>query len=122
MKPRILVVDDDFEVRKSLKQTLEYAGYEVTLAATGEEGVKLVEHDAPDLVFLDIKMPGMDGYEFASTYRERPGKKAPIVIITAAQSAEKAAAEMDACGYLGKPFGVDQLLAKVSTCIAANGG
>ena len=63
MKARILVIDDDAEIRKSFKMTLEYAGYEVVLAATGEEGVKLVEQEAPDLVFCDIKMPGMDGLE-----------------------------------------------------------
>ena len=61
MKPRLLVIDDDFEVRKSLRMILEYDGYEVSEAATGEEGVKLIEREAPDLVFLDIKMPGMDG-------------------------------------------------------------
>ena len=63
MKPRILVIDDDVEIRKSFKMTLEYAGYDVVLAATGEEGVKLAEQEAPDLVFCDIKMPGMDGLE-----------------------------------------------------------
>ena len=59
MKPRILVIDDESAVRDSLKMTLEYDGNDVMLAATGEEGVKLVEREAPDLVFLDIKMPGI---------------------------------------------------------------
>ncbi|MEY4093322.1 MAG: sigma-54-dependent Fis family transcriptional regulator, partial [Acidobacteriota bacterium] len=69
MKPRILVVDDEAAVRDSLKMTLEYDGYDVTLAATGEEGVKLIEREAPDLVFLDVKMPGMDGLEVLQKVR-----------------------------------------------------
>jgi DNA-binding response OmpR family regulator len=51
-------------------------------------------------------------------YKATQGKKSPIVVITAAQSAEKAAADIDACSYLGKPFGVDQLLATVNECIS----
>ena len=54
MKPRILVIDDEHAIRDALKRTLEYEGYDVTLAATGEEGVKLVDRVPPDLVFLDI--------------------------------------------------------------------
>ena len=69
MKPRILVVDDDAAIRDSLKMTLEYDGYDVMQAATGEEGVKLIEREAPDLVFLDVKMPGMDGLEVLQKVR-----------------------------------------------------
>ena len=61
--------------------TLEYDGYDVMLAATGEEGVKLVEREAPDLVFLDIKMPGMDGLEVLQKLRHLV-EVTPIVVIS----------------------------------------
>ena len=60
---RILIVDDDAGIRESLKMTLEYEGYIVDGAATGQEGLNLVERDAPDLVLLDLAMPGIDGVE-----------------------------------------------------------
>src|SRR5512136_1726223 len=63
MKARILVIDDEAAIRDSMRMILEYEGYEFLGAATGEEGIALVERDSIDLVFLDIKMPGMDGLE-----------------------------------------------------------
>src|SRR5215475_1964856 len=68
-KPRILVIDDDAGIRESLRMTLEYDGYEVLGAATGQEGLALVERDTPDLVLLDVKMPGMDGLDVLSRLR-----------------------------------------------------
>src|SRR5215471_16783460 len=59
-KSRILVIDDEAAIRDSLKMTLEYEGYEFVGAATGQEGIALAEREAPDLVLLDVKMPGMD--------------------------------------------------------------
>ena len=58
MKPRILVIDDEAAIRDSLKMILEYEGYEVLTAATGEDGIAQAEREAPDLIFLDVKMPG----------------------------------------------------------------
>ena len=81
------------------------------------EALRAIEKARPDVILLDIKMPGIDGYEFAQMYRDKPGKKAPIIVITAAQSAQEAAAKVEACSFLGKPFGVDQLLAHVSSCL-----
>ena len=63
MKPRILVIDDEAGIRDSMRMILEYEGYECLLAATGPEGLAMVEREPPDLVFLDIKMPAMDGIE-----------------------------------------------------------
>ncbi len=66
MKARILVIDDEAAIRDSLRMILEYEGYEFVGASSGPEGIALVEREAPDLVFLDIKMPGMDGLEVLS--------------------------------------------------------
>ena len=63
MKPRILVIDDEAAIRDSLRMILEYEGYEFIGAPAGPEGIALAERESPDLVFLDIKMPGMDGFE-----------------------------------------------------------
>ena len=68
-------------IRKSLRMILEYDGYDVTEAATGEEGVKLIEREAPDLVFLDIKMPGMDGLEVLQKLRHLM-EAMPVVVIS----------------------------------------
>ena len=71
MKSRILVIDDEAEIRRSVRMILEYEGYDVIEASSGPEGVALAEREAPDLVFLDIKMPGMDGLD------NRPHPRAP---------------------------------------------
>jgi CheY-like chemotaxis protein len=63
MRSRILVVDDEAEIRRSVRMILEYEGYDVQEASTGPEGLALIEKEPPDLVFLDIKMPGVDGLE-----------------------------------------------------------
>src|SRR4029077_8692300 len=62
-KPRILVIDDDAGIREQMKMTLGYDGYDVSGAATGQEGLALAERETPDLVLLDVKMPGMDGLD-----------------------------------------------------------
>ena len=71
VKPRILVVDDEESIRKTLRMTLEYEGYEVTEASSGSEALEKIEHEPSELVFLDIKMPGMDGLEVLAEVRER---------------------------------------------------
>ena len=63
MKSRILVIDDEAEIRRSVRMILEYEGYDVLEASSGPEGIALSEKESPDLVFLDVKMPGMDGLE-----------------------------------------------------------
>ena len=72
MKARILVIDDEAAIRDSMRMILEYEGCEFLGAATGEEGIALVERESIDLVFLDIKMPGMDGLEVLGRLKARP--------------------------------------------------
>ena len=68
---RILVIDDEVGIRDSLRMILEYEGYDCLLAATGPEGLAIVEREPLDLVFLDIKMPAMDGIEVLERIRAR---------------------------------------------------
>src|SRR6185295_6294847 len=104
-KSRILVIDDEAPIRDSLKMTLEYDGYEVIGAATGQEGLALAEREAPDLVLLDVKMPGMDGIEVLERLRNM-NETLPIVMIsghgTTATAVE--ATKKGAVDFLDKPF------------------
>ncbi len=70
-KPRALVVDDEADIRSSLRRILEYEGYEVSEAATGAEALARADADEPDAVLLDIKMPRMDGLEVLAELRKR---------------------------------------------------
>ena len=79
----------------------------------------LLDEERPDLILLDMKMPGMDGWEFARRYAELPGPRPPIVVVTAAQDASRRAAEIAAQGYLAKPFGIDDLLEVIDSHLAA---
>ncbi len=119
MKPRILVIDDEAAIRDSLKMILEYEGYEVMQAATGQEGVKLVEREAPDLVFLDIKMPGMDGLEVLQKL-EHMVETTPIVVISGHGDMATAvkATKLGAFDYIDKPLAQDRVLVTVRNAVA----
>lgn len=110
---RILVVEDDDGIRDLVDLVLSSAGYEVLTAPNGAAALQLVGHVHPDLVLLDMRMPVMDGWEFARQYRARPEPHAPILVLTAARDAAVRAAEIHANGYLGKPFDMQELLTLV---------
>ena len=81
MKHKILVIDDELDIRDTLKLILEYEGYEVLSAPSGQEGLIRVERDSPDLVLLDVKMPGMDGLDVLRSVREA-NELLPVVMIS----------------------------------------
>ena len=110
---RILVVEDDESIRELVDVILSGAGYEGVTATDGAAALQVVGTTRPDLVLLDMRMPIMDGWEFARQYRARLEPHAPIVVLTAARDAAERAAEIHANGYLGKPFEVDDLLTLV---------
>jgi two-component system nitrogen regulation response regulator NtrX len=111
MKARILVVDDEPAIRETMRMTLEYEGYEVLAASSGAEGVALVERESPDLVFLDIKMPGMDGIEALGRMRSIRDTL-PVVIVSAHGSAATAleAGRLGAFRFIEKPLSKDYVL------------
>jgi two-component system, NtrC family, nitrogen regulation response regulator NtrX len=104
-KPRILIVDDEIAIRDSLRMTLDYDGYECVTAATGQEALALVERETPDLVLLDVKMPGMDGLDVLSRLRVL-NDSLPIVMISAHGTPTTAveAIRKGALDFLEKPF------------------
>ncbi len=118
MKSRILVVDDEAEIRRSVRMILEYEGYEVLEAASGPEGVALAEREAPDLVFLDIKMPGMDGLD--ALQRIKASNDAlPVVIISGHGTVSTAveATKAGAFDFIEKPLTTERVLVTIRNAL-----
>lgn len=111
---RVLVIDDDPGIRRLISYALADEGYTVDEAAEGKAALELVSAQHPDIILLDMKMPGIDGWEFAKLYRERYARQAPIIVLTAAQDAARRSADIDAQAYVSKPFELDDLVARVS--------
>ena len=105
MKKRILIIDDEKNIRTTLKMCLSGEEYETETAADGEEGLKKAEENKYDLIFLDIKMPGMNGMEVLEELRKK-GNKTSIVIMTAYGTIENAvrAMKLHAVDFIPKPF------------------
>jgi len=114
---RILVVDDEPRYVWTMQVNLEARGYEVLVARDGQAAVELAARGEPDLIILDIKMPGLDGYEVC--WRIREFSTAPIIMLTAmAEDADKIKGlDMGADDYVTKPFSVDELLARVRAAL-----
>src|SRR5262249_48050024 len=83
----ILVVEDDETIRDMMRFALEDGGYEVDLAADGAEALAAIEARPPRLILLDVRMPGMNGHEFAAAYHALPGPRVPVIVVTAARDA-----------------------------------
>jgi two-component system KDP operon response regulator KdpE len=110
---RVLVVDDEPHIRRTLEINLAARGYQVDLASTGETAIELVAQKHPDLVILDLGLPGLDGIDVVS--RLRKWSSVPILVLSAreAEQAKVAALDAGADDYVTKPFGMDELIARV---------
>jgi two-component system response regulator MprA len=110
----VLIVDDDAGVRRMLARTLEAEGYGVSVAADGGSALVEIERSAPDLILLDITMPGMDGLGVTKRLRGK-GDALPVLMLTARDGVADRVAGLDAGAddYLVKPFATDELLARV---------
>ena len=118
MKSRILVIDDEAEIRKSLRMILEYEGYEVLEASSGADGLALAERETPDLVFLDVKMPGMDGLEVLQRIHALR-ETLPVVVISGHASKEEVASAIKrgAIDFIEKPLGSERALVTVKNAL-----
>jgi two-component system, chemotaxis family, chemotaxis protein CheY len=105
----VLVVDDDAAIRDAVRDVLESEGIAVETATDGADALEKVSHHRPRLVLLDMRMPVLDGWAFASVLRER-GVTLPVVVMTAAADASRWAEEIGAIGVVAKPFGVAELV------------
>ena len=116
MASRILVVDDEPDIRRMVQEALTCAGYEVAPAGNGKEAVRVGTTFLPDLVLLDIMMPDADGYAVAGWLREKPmSLKCPVIFLTARREIDSKLAgfRSGAVDYVTKPFHIRELLARV---------
>ncbi len=107
------MIDDEPQIRRALRAGLERSGYEVILAASGEEGLDLAALHNPDLIILDLAMPGTDGYEVCRQVRS--WSRAPIIVLSVREGEEDKikALDLGADDYLTKPFGMGELSARL---------
>ena len=113
----ILVVDDEAQIRRVMRTTLSSQGYVISEAKTGEEALELMRKERPDLILLDVNMPGMGGLETCRQIRR--GSDAPIIMLTVRNAERDKVAALDAGAddYVVKPFGIEELLARIRAAL-----
>jgi two-component system, OmpR family, KDP operon response regulator KdpE len=114
---RILVIDDEPQIRRALRAGLERNGFQVLLAAGGEEGLDAAAEHPPDVVILDLAMPGIDGFEVCRQLRE--WTQAPIIVLSVREGERDKieALTLGADDYLTKPFSLDELVARIKAIL-----
>jgi diguanylate cyclase (GGDEF)-like protein len=113
---KILVVDDEPTIVELIRDTLSSEGYETVGALTGEEALQIMERNQPDLVILDLMLPGMDGYEVCRQMQRDPRlSQVPVIMLTALSGTKDMVAgyEKGADDYIAKPFDADELIVRV---------
>jgi CheY-like chemotaxis protein len=106
----ILVVEDDDAIREFVREVLVDEGYPTLTAPNGSAALNVVRHTPPALILLDLRMPGMDGWEFLDRYHQLPAPHAPVIVCTTASDADLRAAPVEALSVITKPFDLDYLL------------
>ena len=117
---RLLIVDDEVQIRNVLCISLRAAGYEVLQAATGREAIQTCAHKKPELVLLDLGLPDISGHEVIRVLRTR--SQVPIIVLSVrGEDADKVTAlDAGANDYVQKPFSTMELLARIRTCLRVN--
>jgi CheY-like chemotaxis protein len=120
--PRVLLVEDDNHVRPVLARLIERGGFQVVEAADGSAALEHIQQTQPDLILLDIRMPGMDGYEVLRRIKSNPVyQHIPVVVLTASDlddSARQRALDLGAALYLEKPIASEDLLAEIEQILS----
>lgn len=117
MGARILVIDDDPKITAMLQRALTFEGYRVEVANDGYAGMEMIRNKPPELLILDIMMPGIDGWEVCQQVRK--GNVTPILILSARDEVENKVKGLNlgADDYLGKPFALEELLARIQALL-----
>jgi two-component system cell cycle response regulator DivK len=121
MSKRILVVEDQEDNRRILRDLLASVGYEIIEAVTGEQGIALAEAQRPDLILMDIQLPGVDGYEATRRIKANDAlRHIPIIAVTsyALSGDDTKALEAGCDAYIAKPYSPRELLAKIRQYVA----
>ena len=116
MSKRILVIEDQEDNRQIVRDLLTSAGYDLIEAVTGEDGVSMAETQRPDLILMDVQLPGLDGHEATRRIKANHAlRHIPIIVVTSyALSGDEAKAREAGCDdYVAKPFSPRELLAKI---------
>ena len=118
MAATILIVEDEHAVARGIQYALQQEGYQVAVARSGEEGLEFATNQAPDLVVLDVRLPGMDGFEVLRRLRAT-GSKAPVLVLTARDDEvdKVIGLELGADDYLTKPFGLRELMSRIKALL-----
>jgi DNA-binding response OmpR family regulator len=117
----VLVVEDDLDLVTLLELVLQDAGHPVRTASDGRAALSSVAEEMPGVILLDMRMPVMNGWEFAREFRARYGRACPIVVVTAAENARARAEEIGADGWLSKPFDLQDVLDTVALHLGRHG-
>jgi two-component system alkaline phosphatase synthesis response regulator PhoP len=118
MGHKILVVDDELEIRNLLSQFLTEEGYEVILASNGEEAIELAERENPQVILLDIMMPGIDGIETCKRLKaEEKNRFIPVIMATALWDKYTEAIDAGAEDFVTKPFNLTELSHRVKSIL-----
>ena len=120
--PRILIVDDEPEMVRGLEDNLRFEGYQTIAAGDGTRGLSLAVSEAPDLILLDVMMPGMSGWDVCRQLRAR-GLDTPVIMLTArgAEVDRVQGLELGADDYITKPFSVRELMARIRAVLRRPG-
>lgn len=112
----ILVIEDEIDILNSLRDYLQFEGYNVLTALNGFEAIEILKKSpTPNLILLDMKMPVMNGWQFAEEYLSKFNPVSPIVVMTAAAEAKERANDIHAISWIEKPFDLDTFIEKVKT-------
>jgi CheY-like chemotaxis protein len=120
---RVLIVDDDEPLRQSLREALRFGGYEVLEAQDGTHGLQQAQQVRPDVILMDVKMPGIDGYETCRGLKENIATQAiPVIFVTAVgdQALNQRAYEAGGLACVVKPFRLESLTGVIEAAMAAN--
>ncbi len=120
---RLLVVDDEPNIRELLSASLRYAGFDVATAADGQQALALAESFRPDLLVLDVMMPGLDGFGVVRRMRQN-GRHTPVLFLTARDGAEDKVSGLTLGGddYVTKPFSLDEVIARIRAVLRRTTG
>jgi len=118
MRAKVLVADDERQIRDLLSEFLTSEGYEVLLASDGEEATGLAEREYPDVILLDVKMPGIDGIEVCKRLKAEPKTQfIPVIMITGYVDNKMAAIEAGADDFVNKPIDLVELAVRLKSIL-----